>query len=69
MAVQMETRIFRRVVEEQKEQVRKAAVGVIADTMQETYRFGFRDRAFAVDRARDRLRAAESGEPWSPRMV
>jgi hypothetical protein len=67
MAVQMETRIFRRVVEEQKEKVRRAAVRAIADTMQETYRFGFAGRDFAIDRAKGRLRAAESGKPWSIR--
>lgn len=69
MAVQMETRVFRRVVEEQKEKVRQTAVGVIADTMQETYRFGFGDRNYAVDRARARLRAAESGDFWSPNIT
>ncbi|MBE7466923.1 MAG: hypothetical protein HS116_25920 [Planctomycetes bacterium] len=54
--MQIGTQVFRRVVQEREELIRLAAIKAIADTMQETTRFGCFDRAYIEQCAAKRLR-------------
>jgi hypothetical protein len=67
MAIQMETRVFQRIIQEREEAVRRSAVEAIADTMEETNRFGWANRTYITKCARGRLEAHEDGQPWDVR--
>lgn len=62
------TAVFRRIVEEAKasgaDSVRGPAVRAIADTMEETVRFGCFRKEYIEDRAAARLEAALRGEKF-----
>ena len=59
------TRVFGRIMQEN----RAAAVETIADTMEETARFGFKTRPATIDCASRRLDAQKAGKPWDVRRV
>ena len=63
--MQIGTQVFRRVVQDREAALREAAVKAIADTMQETTRFGCFDRAYIEQCARQRLQDALRGQDES----
>lgn len=56
--MQIDTRIFRRIVLEKQEEIKRAAIKAIADTMEETVRFGTFRRDYVEGCAEDRLSKA-----------
>jgi hypothetical protein len=53
--MEMQTKVFIRIVEEREGRICKAATKAIADTMEETYRFGCFARDYIECCAKDRL--------------
>ncbi|MCZ7647262.1 MAG: hypothetical protein M5U26_18735 [Planctomycetota bacterium] len=56
--MQIGTQVFRKVVQDREASLRAAAIKAIADTMQETTRFGCFERAYIEQCARQRLNEA-----------
>lgn len=54
--MQIDTRVFERIVQETKETIKRAAIKSIADTMEETVRFGVFERVYIERCAYDRLK-------------
>jgi hypothetical protein len=65
--VELDTRVFIRIVEETKEKVLDTAKAVLADTMEETVRFGNFSREYIEDCANRRLGDAMYGKRWKAR--
>ncbi len=65
MAITMGTAVFKRIVMERVRAVRDAAIVAIADTMEETTRFGCGSREYVEDCATRRLKAEVEGQPWT----
>ena len=59
--MQINTRVFERIVQEAKNTIKRAAIKSIADTMEETVRFGCFKRPYVERCAEDRLVANMTG--------
>lgn len=53
--MEIDTRVFRRIVSEARDKVRSVAIVMIADTMEETVRFGTFSRPYVEDCAIRRM--------------
>ena len=62
--MEMDTRVFVRIIKEAKEKVLDTAKTVLADTMEETVRFGNFSRQYIEDCANRRLGDAMCGKRW-----
>ena len=60
----MGTKIFKRAVRAHEIKIRDAAIQAIADTMEETHRFGSFDRKHLENCAARRLKAQFENRPW-----
>ena len=62
--MEMDTRVFLRIIKEAKEKVLDTAREVLADTMEETVRFGDFSREYIENCANRRISDAIKGKRW-----